>query len=451
MSAIIFAGPTIRKPDITRLCDAAILPPAAMGDIYRAARQGPRAIGIIDGYFEGAPSVWHKEILWAMAEGIEVFGASSMGALRAAELASFGMRGIGDIFAAYFAGRLEDDDEVAVEHGPGEMNYIPLSEPLVNIRATIDRAIAEGIVATDIGRQLTRFAKQQFYKERSWEALLRLGHAAGLSLDAFAKWLPDNAIDVKRDDALKMVAAMAEFLAKPHAPSVKDFSPEWTVMWERATRSFIPHGGIGVSNEESVSPDLVLEELRLDPDRYAGIRRSALARKLIDAGSLPDHAPIDPALLRQELSRFRARKGLLTHSSLLYWLQENGLDAANFERLLEDEVRLDLAGSTGRSLAGYIISELQLAGTYAALARRARQKRQALDGEAQDRQRPENRLQIMQARLWYFENFLDRPLPDDIDHYARELGFAGIEALDRAILGEFTFQNMVNEAGKTGG
>ncbi|TMJ43028.1 MAG: hypothetical protein E6G89_02470 [Alphaproteobacteria bacterium] len=142
MSAIIFAGPTIRKPDIIRLCDATILPPAAMGDIYRAARQRPRAIGIIDGDFEGAPSVWHKEILWAMAEGIEVFGASSMGALRAAELANFGMCGIGEIFAAYVAGRLEDDDEVAVEHGPAEMNYITLSEPLVNIRATIDRAIA---------------------------------------------------------------------------------------------------------------------------------------------------------------------------------------------------------------------------------------------------------------------------------------------------------------------
>ncbi|TMJ43027.1 MAG: hypothetical protein E6G89_02465 [Alphaproteobacteria bacterium] len=271
-----------------------------------------------------------------------------------------------------------------------------------------------------------------------------------MSLDAFAKWLPDNAIDVKRDDALKMAAAMAEFLAKPHVTSVKDLSPEWTVMWEKATRSFIPHGGIAESNEESVSPDLVLEELRLDPDRYAGIRRSALARKLIDGGSLSDHAPIDPAILRQELTRFRARNGLFTHSSLLEWLKENGLDAVNFEKLLEDEIRLDMAASSGRGLDRFIISELQLAGTYSALARRARQKRQALDGKVQDRRRPENRLQIMQARLWYFENLLERPVPDDIDHYARELGFAGVEALDRAILGEFTFQSMVNEGGKTG-
>ena len=59
------------------------------------------AIGIVDGYFEGVLSVWHKEILWAMAEGIHVFGSASMGALRAAELHPFGMHGTGRIFEAF--------------------------------------------------------------------------------------------------------------------------------------------------------------------------------------------------------------------------------------------------------------------------------------------------------------------------------------------------------------
>ena len=75
------------------------------------------AIGIIDGYFENIPSVWHKEILWAMSQGIHVFGSASMGALRAAELAPFGMEGVGAIFEAYRDGWLEDDDEVASEDG----------------------------------------------------------------------------------------------------------------------------------------------------------------------------------------------------------------------------------------------------------------------------------------------------------------------------------------------
>ena len=48
-----------------------------------------------------------------MAAGTQVFGAASMGALRAAELAPFGMIGVGAIFAAYRDGRLTGDDEVA--------------------------------------------------------------------------------------------------------------------------------------------------------------------------------------------------------------------------------------------------------------------------------------------------------------------------------------------------
>ena len=89
MKAMVFVGPTLRPDELPQCPDLVLLPPVAQGDLYRAARQRPRAIGIIDGYFEGVLSVWHKEILWAMAEGIHVFGSASMGALRAAELHDF--------------------------------------------------------------------------------------------------------------------------------------------------------------------------------------------------------------------------------------------------------------------------------------------------------------------------------------------------------------------------
>lgn len=79
MKPVIFAGPTINADAIRAALDAEVLPPVAQGDVYRVARQRPPAIGIIDGYFEGVPSVWHKEILWAMEQGVPVFGCASMG------------------------------------------------------------------------------------------------------------------------------------------------------------------------------------------------------------------------------------------------------------------------------------------------------------------------------------------------------------------------------------
>ena len=99
-------------------------------------------IRTIDGYFDRVPAVWHKEILWAMSRGIHLFGCSSMGALRAAELEAFGMVGVGEVFRMFRDGVLEDDDEVAVIHGPSDAAYVTLTEALVNIRATLASAWA---------------------------------------------------------------------------------------------------------------------------------------------------------------------------------------------------------------------------------------------------------------------------------------------------------------------
>ena len=149
MTAYVFIGPTLAADEARATwSDAVYLPPVRQGDVYRLVARGtPDAIGIVDGYFSHVPSVWHKEILHALSAGIPVYGAASMGALRAAELAQFGMVGVGRIFEAYrdgvlepFAEPFEDDDEVAVLHGPPELGYRALSEALINIRCTLARA-----------------------------------------------------------------------------------------------------------------------------------------------------------------------------------------------------------------------------------------------------------------------------------------------------------------------
>ena len=113
----VFLGPTLAKSDARAELDVVYLPPVSAGDVYRLWRHGPRVIGIVDGYFERVPAVWHKEIMWIMERGVHVFGGASMGALRAAELATFGMRGVGWVYQAFRDGTLDRDDEVAVKHG----------------------------------------------------------------------------------------------------------------------------------------------------------------------------------------------------------------------------------------------------------------------------------------------------------------------------------------------
>jgi len=219
-TAVIFAGPSL--PPAVRPSAPALQwrPPVKQGELYQAAFAGPVIIGIIDGYFEVTPTVWHKEILWAMTQGIHVYGSASIGALRAAELCFFGMVGVGRIFAAYRDGILTDDDEVAVMHGPEELGYPAVTEAMVNIRATLEQAVAEGIVERWLAFRLADIGKALFYKERSWAAISRLA-AAGLPprpLADLAAWSRRGQVDQKRADALEMVAAIRAHLSAGVTP-----------------------------------------------------------------------------------------------------------------------------------------------------------------------------------------------------------------------------------------
>ena len=98
---VVFLGPSLSADEARRTLRARYLSPVRCGDVLRVRRLKPRAIAIVDGLFESVASVWHKEILLALEDGIAVYGATSMGALRAAELEPFGMIGIGTIFEAY--------------------------------------------------------------------------------------------------------------------------------------------------------------------------------------------------------------------------------------------------------------------------------------------------------------------------------------------------------------
>jgi hypothetical protein len=145
MKKLIFLGPSLPLAAAKAICgDAVFLPPAAQADVVSAiANFSPGAIGLIDGVFSQDLSVWHKEILFALSEGITVMGASSMGALRAAETERFGMIGVGQIFRMYANGAIVDDDEVALVHGPAGLDFIKLTEPMVNVRATLTAACNE--------------------------------------------------------------------------------------------------------------------------------------------------------------------------------------------------------------------------------------------------------------------------------------------------------------------
>lgn len=224
MPLSVYIGPTLPSANRPAADTVTYLPPASAGDMLALAKQPPHRVLLIDGIFEAARAPWHKEILVLLAEGFDVWGAASLGALRAAELHRFGMRPEGAIAHAYAAGRIIGDDEVAVAHAPRALGHRALSLAQVDVRRTLAAALRARVLTADEARRLRTASHAIFFKDRTIPALISA--AAGLLPDRaerFAAWLPAGFVSQKALDAQGAIAAA---LATPFTPCRREPAPE---------------------------------------------------------------------------------------------------------------------------------------------------------------------------------------------------------------------------------
>ena len=394
MSIFVFVGPTLGIEEARTILDATYLPPASQGDVFRlVATQDARIIGIIDGHFQEVPSVWHKELLWAMSQGVHVLGAASMGALRAAELAAFGMIGEGRIFEAYRSGVLEpydapfeDDDEVAVVHAPAELGYEPLSDALVDIRCTLDLASRQEVISLALRDRLVGLGKSCFYAERNYEALLDLAFRTAwpaLELTQLRAWLPRGRISQKTEDARAMLARIqaGDFVDRKQVT----FDFQHTTVWDRLTAEASEWQPVVAESGLADDEQAVLAEARLHPDEYLKIKEQA--ERVLRIGPCP---PV-------------------------------------------------------RRVALAMLDVLRQEGTYAALAARGGRKMSWLSLAQTPPASDLSGLQTLQLLDWYFGRRLGRDIPDDVEAFAQILGYCDRKDFVDALLKEYAFVS--SEAG----
>ena len=437
----VFIGPTLRAEEAAAELDAVYLPPVKQGDVYRAAQEKPWAIALIDGYFDRVPSVTHKEILWAMSQGIHVFGASSMGALRAAELAMFGMEGVGRVFEAFHRGELEDDDEVAVMHGSPEDGYRVLSEAMVNIRSTLEAAEAEGALTATSRGLLERLAKGLPYPDRCYPLLLTQAKKEGVppeELAALRDWLPSGRRNAKREDALALLRLLRERAAVSPGPKQVFFHFEntdtWVAMRDRASRTPL---GVGTSTGAGLE-EALREELGV-AGKLEAARWEALARALALSEMQRSGRTVPPEAVKGAADAFRVERCLFSPEDFERWRQAHGLE--DVTRFFQDEarvrwVRTMAEGEVGRALP----DQLRVRGEYGPMLARAREKERVLAGHGAERLTLEE-AGLTEAQLWrwYFEERLRRPVPAYPAAYAQATGFPEPQAFLRAVLREYWF------------
>ncbi|HEY0464651.1 MAG TPA: TfuA-like protein [Polyangiaceae bacterium] len=337
---IVFAGPTITDKELAELGAFDVRGPAKRGDVYLACAGQPRAIAIIDGYFDQTPSVWHKEILWALTLGIKVYGGSSLGALRAAELAAQGMRGVGQIFSQLLRGEIVADDEVAVAHASAEHGYRASSEALVNIRCTLSNASQQSVLS-DAGRAaLEKLARSTWYPDRNYPDLLRhagsLGVVASAELDALAAWLPKGRVDLKKQDARLLMEVIRAQWAEP-APT-PSFSFELTDAWLRLCSTLDRRS---TAIQTSAAND--------------GAWPAAVLRAVAMVDARAKKTQLSAREVNTAVEAFRREKGLLSEEAFDTWANQHFADDAALRRFFSEEALVRaLAGRHGRLAQAYL-------------------------------------------------------------------------------------------------
>ena len=241
MKRCVFLGPSAPLAVVPAAVDA--FGPALSGSIYAAVKAGYRIIGLIDGMFGNTPSVWHKEILFALHSGVEVIGGASMGALRTSELWQYGMHGAGRIYRYYRSGAVTDDDEVCVTHAIREMDYSPISEAMINIRRTLRRLGRNGVVAPDQEHRVCMAMKALHFSERDMEALERIAEDVLPAAQAatFMREFKADYVDVKALDAMEVVdrVAAARTGGFAAAAAARLDAVDWTSWSEQFERSYL--------------------------------------------------------------------------------------------------------------------------------------------------------------------------------------------------------------------
>jgi hypothetical protein len=375
-----------------------------------------------------------------MSEGVHVFGASSMGALRAVELDMFGMVGVGAVYEAYRDGTLEDDDEVAVAHAPAENGYRLLSDALVNIRATLRSAVVAKLIAKETETTLLGIAKRQFYAERSYGRLLEESAARGLDaaeMRAFDDWLPLGKVDQKRDDAIALLTHLRDWAASNPGPKKVDFRFEPTDSWHEAAQIALTEGPSNVG--PTLATDALLEEELKLAGTYEVALDGAAARGLALELAMRTGAHPDTAVIQRACSEFRFRRGLQHGDDFEQWRSAQRLDADEARRFFETEARLSWAQPIKEGIArNHLVDYLRSTGQYGWWFEKATDKIERLRASGLVTPSLAD-VGMTEAELWswYFGTCLGCEVPSDLDGFALGCGFReGKDQLRAAVLRE---------------
>ena len=329
---LVYLGPTLELEKAKAILPEAIYrPPAKQGDILSdVVNLEPNVILLIDGEFYQNLSVWHKELVYALQyPGVKaVYGAASMGALRAAELDFLGLIGVGQIYRWYQDGTTEDDAEVALSYAEHGGVYHSLTVPLVDIRAGIEhykREFSDNPEVIETVGEFFRTIEEVHYIHRTPSLCEKIwnGHL-GVSFPC---------IPQKEMDAIELLENFEQYAPAPKlAPTPEDLGHTFQALYDRDRK---------ISIKGQLIPQQHIDSyLLLHSPEYERIcwdsANQELALILCDAFLVT----ICVEEAERESNRFQQRCGIETKEDFEAMLTANGWTRAEYDRLIIQNARI---------------------------------------------------------------------------------------------------------------
>ena len=246
----------------------------------------------------------------------------------------------------------------------------------------------------------------------------------------------------KRADALELLRVVGDDLLAGLEP----FRPGWTLQrtrfWEEARRS-VERAAAGRPDPVPVRTaddelEAVLDEYRLDPDRYrALLERSLLAALALEAAAAEG---VDVSAWAQQaaLDRERLRRGQLEPGDTTVWLEQRGLSRDDIAALARRLAALRWAHQARHdAVSGELPLALRTDDAYTELAQRAARKRAVLSSLPAGGDIPTDD----EILSWYFLTRLRQEVPPALETWASAHGWSRPSDLVRTLRAEWRFES----------
>lgn len=273
------------------------------------------------------------------------------------------MHGVGAVFRLFSTGELQDDDEVALVHTGADDGFRALSEPMVNVRATVQHARDAGILNPPIAQRLIDAAKRLHFSCRTLSNILTEADLPSADAGVAREVFRIQYVDLKAADARLLLETVRDLVTedspKPRQ-MVRSRGFERLYNNERTVR----HSGTDISLR-SIAAHAALSAPDFDELNFSALNRALL---LVLAEML-QLEPTEPEIEAETL-RFRRTLGLTDQNVLHDWLQGNDLNATAFGALIREVAttrRLHrwILGSARAQPTRWLLDELRLRGRYA--------------------------------------------------------------------------------------